>query len=144
MVATTYEAGERLAAQERGFPGRTSGGSGVSWAAIFAGALAAGVLSLLLFLLGIGLGLSSVSVWSGKGADGDTIGWGAIVWLVITQLASAAVGGYLAGRLRTKWQGIHTDEVYFRDTAHGFLSWALATVCWRRPESEPLLEVVPK
>ena len=102
--------------------------SGVSWAAIFAGALAAGVLSLLLFMLGIGLGLSSVSVWSGSGADGSTVGWGAVVWLVVTQLLSAAVGGYLAGRLRTKWQGVHTDEVYFRDTAHGFLAWALATI----------------
>lgn len=102
--------------------------SGVSWAAIFAGALAAGVLSLLLFMLGIGLGLSSVSVWSGNGADGSTVGWGAVVWLVVIQLLSAAVGGYLAGRLRTKWQGVHTDEVYFRDTAHGFLAWALATI----------------
>lgn len=102
--------------------------SAVSWAAIFAGALAAGILSLLLFMLGIGLGLSSISVWSGKGADGETIGWVAVAWLVFTQLASAGVGGYIAGRLRTKWQGIHTDEVYFRDTAHGFLSWALATI----------------
>jgi hypothetical protein len=38
------------------------------------------------------------------------------------------MGGYLAGRLRTKWTGIHTDEVYFRDTAHGFLAWAAASV----------------
>ncbi|WP_245598198.1 flagellar export protein FliJ [Ottowia thiooxydans] len=102
--------------------------SAVSWAAIFAGALAAAVLSLLLFMLGIGLGLSSVSVWSGKGADGETIGWAAIIWLAFTQLASAGVGGYIAGRLRTKWQGVHTDEVYFRDTAHGFLAWAFATI----------------
>ena len=108
--------------------GATHSASGVSWAAVFAGALAAGVLSLLLFMLGIGLGLSSVSVWSGQGADGSTLGIGAIVWLVVTQLLSAAVGGYLAGRLRTKWQGVHTDEVYFRDTAHGFLAWALATI----------------
>jgi len=102
--------------------------SGVSWAAIFAGALAAAMLSLLLFILGIGLGLSSMSVWSGKGADGDTIGWTAVAWLAFTQLASAGVGGYIAGRLRTRWQGVHTDEVYFRDTAHGFLSWALGTL----------------
>lgn len=108
--------------------GAATSQSGVSWAAIFAGALAAGVLSLLLFMLGIGLGLSSVSVWSGSGADGSTVGWGALLWLIVTQLLSAAVGGYLAGRLRTKWQGVHTDEVYFRDTAHGFLAWALATV----------------
>lgn len=108
--------------------GRIAEKSGVSWAAIFAGALAAAVLSLLLFMLGIGLGLSSISVWSGKGADGEAIGWAAVLWLAFTQLASAGVGGYIAGRLRTKWQGVHTDEVYFRDTAHGFLSWALATM----------------
>ncbi len=128
MVTTTYVGGERVTSYEGVPVGGAEARSGVSWAAIFAGALAAGVLSLLLFLLGIGLGLSSISVWSGKGADGQTIGLGAIVWLVVTQLASAAVGGYLAGRLRTKWQGVHTDEVYFRDTAHGFLAWALATI----------------
>lgn len=121
MITETY-------ASPNPAPGQATSQSGVSWAAIFAGALAAGVLSLLLFMLGIGLGLSSVSVWSGSGADGSTVGWGALFWLVITQLLSAAVGGYLAGRLRTKWQGVHTDEVYFRDTAHGFLAWALATI----------------
>lgn len=127
MVTTTYVTQD---------PGAASGGprfadrdrSGVSWAAIFAGALAAGVLSFLLFILGIGLGLSSVSVWSGHGADGDTMGWTAVAWFTFTQLASAGVGGYIAGRLRTRWQGVHTDEVYFRDTAHGFLSWSLATL----------------
>lgn len=123
MITTVYEPGTAGDATARALSP-----SGVSWAAILAGALAAGVLSLLLFMLGIGLGLSSISVWSGKGADGATIGWGAIAWLAVTQLASAAVGGYLAGRLRTKWQGVHTDEVYFRDTAHGFLAWALATI----------------
>ncbi len=103
-------------------------GSAVSWAAIFAGAVAAAALSLVLFILGIGLGLSSISAWSGQGADGETIGWASIAWLAFIQLASAGLGGYLAGRLRTKWVGLHTDEVYFRDTAHGFLAWALATV----------------
>jgi hypothetical protein len=38
------------------------------------------------------------------------------------------MGGYLAGRLRTKWVQVHTDEVYFRDTAHGLLVWALGMV----------------
>lgn len=102
--------------------------SGVSWPAIFAGAMAAASLSLLLFILGTGLGLSSVSVWNGQGLDAGAIGWTAVAWIAFTQLASAGVGGYLAGRLRTRWQGVHTDEVYFRDTAHGFLAWALATL----------------
>jgi hypothetical protein len=38
------------------------------------------------------------------------------------------MGGYLAGRLRTKWVDTHVDEVYFRDTAHGFLTWAVAAL----------------
>ena len=121
MVTTTYEPTTHAV-------GSATSQSAVAWAAVFAGALAACVLSLLLFMLGIGLGLSSISVWSGQGAEGSTVGMGAIVWLVVTQLVSAGVGGYLAGRLRAKWQGVHSDEVYFRDTAHGFLSWALATI----------------
>lgn len=128
MITAAYGDNERVVLPGEIVSAPISERSGVSWAAIFAGALAAAVLSLLLFMLGIGLGLSSISVWSGKGADGETIGWAAVVWLAFTQLASAGVGGYIAGRLRTKWQGIHTDEVYFRDTAHGFLSWALATM----------------
>ncbi|KAA9172952.1 hypothetical protein F3K36_16510, partial [Delftia sp. BR1] len=109
-------------------PAANTSVSGVSWAAIFAGAMAAASLSLLLFILGTGLGLSSVSVWTGQGMDAGALGWTAVAWIAFTQLASAGVGGYLAGRLRTRWQGVHTDEVYFRDTAHGFLSWALATL----------------
>lgn len=126
MTAPTYVQSDPNAASA---PLRAESGiSGVSWAAIFAGALAAAALSLILFILGIGLGLSSMSVFSDSGAEGETIGWAAVVWLAFTQLASAGVGGYIAGRLRVRWQGLHNDEVYFRDTAHGFLSWSLATL----------------
>ncbi|MBH1965496.1 MAG: hypothetical protein I8H77_14230 [Comamonadaceae bacterium] len=127
-MVTAYVESERVVGPGPASIISPSSDTAVSWAAIFAGALAAAILSLLLFMLGIGLGLSSMSVWSGRGADGDTIGWAAIAWLAFTQIASAGVGGYIAGRLRTKWQGVHTDEVYFRDTAHGFLAWALATM----------------
>lgn len=102
--------------------------SGVSWAAIFAGALGAAALSLILVLLGTGLGLSSISPWTDRGASATAIGVATILWITFTQIAASGVGGYLAGRLRTKWAGVHTDEVYFRDTAHGFLAWALATL----------------
>jgi hypothetical protein len=34
----------------------------------------------------------------------------------------------VAGRLRVKWATVHNDEVYFRDTAHGLLVWAVAAV----------------
>ena len=102
--------------------------SGVSWGAIVAGAVAAAALSLILLMLGIGLGLSSVSPWSQQGIGASAFGLSTILWLTFTQLAASGMGGYLAGRLRTKWIAIHTDEVYFRDTAHGFLAWATASL----------------
>lgn len=102
--------------------------SGVSWAAVIGGAFVAAALSLILLALGAGLGLSSVSPWSNVGASVSTISTAAIVWLILMQVMSSSMGGYLAGRLRTKWANIHTDEVYFRDTAHGFLAWAVALV----------------
>jgi hypothetical protein len=52
----------------------------------------------------------------------------AAIWLIVTQWLSAAVGGYIAGRLRTRWIGTHTHEVFFRDTAHGLITWAVATL----------------
>ncbi len=102
--------------------------SAVSWGAIFAGTVAAAALSLILLILGVGLGLSSVSPWSFEGVSKETFGWSSIIWLTFTALAASGLGGYLAGRLRTKWTQIHGDETYFRDTAHGFVSWAVATL----------------
>ncbi|MBD9484938.1 hypothetical protein IB229_18295 [Pseudomonas sp. PDM14] len=102
--------------------------SGVSWAAIFAGAAAAAALSLILILLGFGLGFSAVSPWSNEGISAEGLGISTIIWLAFTQLLAAGMGGYLAGRLRLKWTTLHSDEVFFRDTAHGFLAWAVATL----------------
>jgi hypothetical protein len=79
-------------------------------------------------MLGIGLGLSSVSPWAHHGVSAETFGVSAILWVTFTQLVASGMGGYLAGRLRTKWVAVHTDEVYFRDTAHGFLAWAVASL----------------
>ncbi len=102
--------------------------SGVSWSAVIAGAAATAALSLVLLALGAGLGLSSVSPYSNSGISASALGRSAIIWLIVMEILSASMGGYLAGRLRTKWAGIHSDEVYFRDTAHGFLAWATALV----------------
>lgn len=102
--------------------------SAVSWAAILAGAVAAAALSLILVILGSGFGFTAVSPWSMEGVSVAKIGVAAILWLSFTQIAASGMGGYLAGRLRTKWTAVHTDEVYFRDTAHGFLTWATATL----------------
>lgn len=102
--------------------------SGVSWSAVIGGAFVSAALGLILLTLGTGLSFSSVSPWSNVGASASTITKAAIVWLIITQIMASAMGGYLAGRLRTKWTQVHTDEVYFRDTAHGLLVWAVGLV----------------
>jgi hypothetical protein len=102
--------------------------SAVSWPAIFAGAFAIAAASVILLALGSGLGLASISPWPNSGPSATTFGVYAAVWLIVVQWISAALGGFVTGRLRTKWVGIHTDEVYFRDTAHGFLAWAVAAV----------------
>jgi hypothetical protein len=102
--------------------------SGVSWAAVFAGAFTTAALSLSLLALGAGAGLSSLSPFSNTGASATAVGVGALIFLCIIEIISSGVGGYLAGRLRTKWVDLHTDEVYFRDTAHGFLAWCVSLV----------------
>jgi len=102
--------------------------SGVSWAAIAAGAVGAAALALILIAFGAGLGLSAVSPWSDSGVSAATFKTGSGIYLVIVAVMSSAVGGYLAARLRTKWVGVHTNEAFFRDTAHGFLAWAFATL----------------
>ena len=103
-------------------------GSAVSWGAIAGGAVAAAGFSLVLLHFGTGLGLSAVSPWANSGASATTISVGAGISLILVSVMASALGGYLAGRLRTKWAGIHTDEAYLRDTAHGLMAWAFATV----------------
>ncbi len=100
----------------------------IVWGPIIGGALAATGIALILLLLGSGVGLTMVSPWSAESSSATTVGITAAIWLVVVQWLSSAIGGYLTGRLRTKWVEVHSDEVFFRDTAHGFLSWALATV----------------
>jgi hypothetical protein len=102
--------------------------SAVSWGAIIAGAFATAALVLLLFLLGTGLGLLSISPWTNFGASATTIGFSAAIWLVIVHVISSGTGGFITGRLRTKWTSAQIDEVFFRDTAHGFLAWAVSVV----------------
>lgn len=102
--------------------------SAVTWSAIIAGGVTAAAVSFILFVLGTGLGLSAVSPWSSDMGTATALGVGTLVWLVVTQWVASGLGGYLTGRLRTRWVTLHTDEVFFRDTAHGFLAWAVATL----------------
>ena len=110
---------------ESGAPETTA--SAVSWGAILAGGVAAASLTLILLAFGAGVGFSSVSPWS---APSSTTGFhvAAGLYFIVTAMIASSVGGYLAGRLRTRWTGVHTREVYFRDTAHGFLAWGFATL----------------
>ena len=102
--------------------------SAVSWAAVFAGAVVALALSFVLLGLAAGFGMKLASPW--PGGQGGLTDFNPILgaWLVVVQVLSSALGGYLAGRLRTKWVNAHGHEVHFRDTAHGLLVWALATL----------------
>jgi hypothetical protein len=107
-------------------PGSSS--SGVSWSAVVAGAFATAALGFVLMMLGAGAGLSSISLWPRAGFSTSRVAPLAIIWIILVQLLSCALGGYLAGRLRTKWVSVHTHEVYFRDTAHGLLAWCVGLV----------------
>jgi hypothetical protein len=112
-------------------PGADSGEpsiAGVSWPAVTAGAVVSCALTLVLLAFGIGLGLSVVSPWAGAGVSATTFKIGTGLYLVVIAMLASSIGGYIAGRLRTRWVGVHSDEVYFRDTAHGFVAWALASV----------------
>lgn len=111
-----------------GSPKTEAFASGVSWAAVTAGAFVAAALSLVLLALGAGAGLSTLSPWSNSPVSPSAVGVGALLFLSIVEIVASGIGGYMAGRLRTKWVNVHTDEVYFRDTAHGFLSWCVAFV----------------
>ena len=106
----------------------STGQSAASWPAIIAGAFVAASVSLVLLALGSGLGFASISPWPSHGVSGTTFAVTAAIWLIVMQWASSAFGGYITGRLRTRWVRTHTHEVFFRDTAHGLVTWAVATV----------------
>ena len=120
MVMETFETVEISDSSE--------GGPAVSWAAVAAGAIAAAALTLVLLAFGVGMGFSVVSPWGNSGVSASTFEIGTGLYLIVVAMLPSSVGGYIAGRLRTKWMGVHTHEVFFRDTAHGFLAWGFATV----------------
>jgi hypothetical protein len=107
---------------------RLRAGSAVSWAAILAGAATALATSIILFALGSGLGLASISPWANHGVSAATFAISGAIWLIVTQWLSSALGGYMAGRLRHRWLATNPHEIFFRDTAHGLLTWCVATI----------------
>ncbi len=120
MESSSYAADSRGAVE--------SSVSAVSWPAIFGGGIVAAATTVLFMLIGSGLGFAALSPWPNAGASATTFTIVAGLWLIVTQWLSSGLGGYITGRLRSKWVRIHTHEVFFRDTAHGLLTWGLATV----------------
>jgi hypothetical protein len=104
-----------------------AGVAAVSWGAILAGGVAAAAVTLILLAFGAGVGFVVVSPWSATAAS-TTFHLATGLYLVVAAMIASSIGGYLAGRLRRAWAGVHTREVFFRDTAHGFLAWGFATL----------------
>jgi hypothetical protein len=102
--------------------------STVSWSAILAGAFTAAAVTLIVVAFGVGAGLAVVSPWSGEGISGTTASWAAGLFLVAVAMIASTFGGYITGRLRPSWDDVNLHERFFRDTAHGFVAWAFATV----------------
>ena len=102
--------------------------SAVSWKAILAGAAGSIAISMILVAFGIGVGFTVVSPWNGQGVSGTTFTVAAGVYLFVVAMLSSTVGGYIAGRLRSRWHTVNEHERYFRDSAHGFVVWAVATI----------------
>lgn len=113
---------------EPGLLSNESGVSAVSWRAVLGGSVAAASISVVLVLLGLGFGFAAISPWPNAGASATEFSIVAGVWLIVVQWVSSGIGGFVTGRLRTKWVNVHTHEVFFRDTAHGFLTWSVAAV----------------
>jgi hypothetical protein len=102
--------------------------SPISWSAVLAGAAATLASSFVLVALVGGIGMKLAPPWPGGGDDPLSFTPILGASLMAVQVLASALGGYLTGRLRIRWTVAHSHEVHFRDTAHGFLAWAVSTL----------------
>jgi hypothetical protein len=101
----------------------------LQWTPVFAGALVASAISLVLIAFGSAIGLSILSSSPTWRDASPALAVLSGLFLLLTAIASFGLGGYVAGRLRERWhQSAHDDVVEFRDGAHGVVAWALAVV----------------
>ena len=100
----------------------------VEWGAVIGGALAALATSFVLLNFGAAVGFASVSPWTSTATGLKAVGVGAAFWFLLVTIWASALGGYLAGRLRHRWNDANRQEVEFRDSAHGLLVWSLAVL----------------
>jgi hypothetical protein len=104
-------------------------GTDVHWSAVIAGAITAAALAFVLLAFGTGLGLAVSSV-SPTWRDASFALWFLSgIYLIFVALLSFGLGGYVAGRMRSRLTSVAAaDEANFRDGMHGLLAWALAIV----------------
>ena len=105
----------------------TPGASFVEWGAVFAGAVLAAALSFVLLTFGTAIGLSAASPWPNSGLSAGVIASLAVFWAIAQQIGSLMAGGYVAGRMRSRWLE-PGHEAEFRDGLHGGLVWAVAVL----------------
>jgi hypothetical protein len=105
----------------------TPGASFVEWGAVFAGAVLAAALSFVLLTFGTAIGLSAASPWPNSGLSAGVIASLAVFWAIAQQIGSLMAGGYVAGRMRSRWRE-PGHEAEFRDGLHGGLVWAVAVL----------------
>jgi predicted transcriptional regulator len=101
-------------------------GLGLSWGPAIAGAVAATALAFVLdsFGVAIGLALNSVSpTWRDTSFALVLLSG---LYLVLAALASFGLGGYIAGRMRRRYDPDELPE--FQDGMHGLLVWGIATL----------------
>ena len=105
----------------------TAGLSFVEWGAVLAGAVLAAALSFVLLTFGAAIGLSATSPWPNSGLSAKVIASLAVFWAMAQQIGSIMLGGYVAGRMRSRWHE-PGHEAEFRDGLHGALVWAVAVL----------------
>src|SRR5437588_1743477 len=105
----------------------TAGLSFVEWGAVFAGAVLAAAISFVLLTFGAAIGLSATSPWPNSGLSAKVIASLAVFWAMAQQIGSIMLGGYVAGRMRSRWHE-PGHEAEFRDGLHGALVWAVAVL----------------
>jgi hypothetical protein len=105
----------------------TAGASFVEWGSVLAGAFLAAAISFVLLTFGTAIGLSATSPWPNSGASAKVIASIAVFWAMAQQIGAFMAGGYVAGRMRSRWHETG-HEAEFRDGLHGGLVWAVGVV----------------
>jgi hypothetical protein len=105
----------------------THGSSFVEWGAVLAGAVLAAALSFVFLTFGTAIGLSATSPWPNSGPSAKAVASLAVFWALAQQIGSLMAGGYVAGRMRSRWHETG-HEADFRDGLHGGLVWAVGVI----------------